>query len=268
MHYYVSQKGNLYKKSYPSYLRDCVPTLGMRFAVRCINNEWGQQMRLPKELIELSKSTDVPFEPKWEFGRFSSTTVGFFGRCYESRYKGHVVRYYKGCNLGVDSSGGDSYLENRLKLFHSRPLNLGLQCYFNLMPFSPWLIWSEGRNLFASKLCTSYSNIKCYAAEKKLAEALLSQSKTIDAFVKLKDFVRTLHLGRFVLVDVGLMIYFYKKPDARILDALYQFSQVLTESTHLPYKSTHWTLPLAFLGGLLAFILALIALIIMLPRAS
>jgi len=64
------------------------------------------------------------------------------------------------------------------------------------------------------------------------------------------------------------MIYFHKKPDVRLLDALYQFSQVLTESTLLPYKSTHWTLPLAFLGGLLAFLGALIALIIMLPHAS
>ena len=52
-------------------------------------------MRLPKELTELAQLTDTRFRPQWEFLRITHIFLIAFGRCYESRYKGHVFRYYK-----------------------------------------------------------------------------------------------------------------------------------------------------------------------------
>ncbi len=123
-------------------------------------------MRLPKELKELAQLTDTPFQPKWEFLRITHTFLIGFGRCYESRYKGHVFRYYKDCSWTGENPTSRIYIEKRIKLFHSRPLNIGLQCYFNVNQISSFrLSVSEWRNIFASKLRTGLKGLQCYAAE-------------------------------------------------------------------------------------------------------
>ena len=232
-------------------------------------------MRLPKELAELAQLTDTRFRPKWEFMRVTHIFLMVFGRCYESRYKGHVFRYYQNSYWrrrhrysGRDSGhGATSYVEKRLKLFHSRPLNLGLQCYFNVSQISSIrLRGSEWRNLFASKLRTRLSGVKCYAAESSAAEALLSRDKVRGALAELRDLVQNLSSGRFALVDKGVMIFFSKKPDQRMLDTLHQLSTALSESTLLHSKRTYWGLNFGYLLGSLSFLTALTVLLILMRR--
>ncbi len=221
-------------------------------------------MKLPEKLRSLAESTGVPFQSKWEFCRLTYTNVGVFGRCYESRYKGHRFRYYEGGEIGLYSY---NYVRNRLKLFHSRPLYLGLQCYFNVGRISPTdLRVGEGRNVFASRLHTSCSDIKCYAAEKSIAEVLLSQGETIEALTNLQDLAQNLSLGGFIVQDEGVMFFFDKNPDEKILDTLHQLSTVLSESTLLPNKRRYWTFDLGFLLGLLVFLMCSILAIILLKR--
>ncbi len=233
-------------------------------------------MRLPKELTELVQFTDTQFQPKWEFGRITNVFLILFGRCYESRYKGHLIRYYKDSYWSRShvyagshryTRGAAHYIEKRLKLFHSRPLNLGLQCYFNVSQISSFrLSGSEWRNLFASRLRTRLSDVKCYAAESTAAEALLLQGKVRAALGELRDLVQNLSSGRFVLVDEGVMIFFFKKPDRKMLDTLHQLSTALSESALLPDQRTYRTLNLGYLLGLLAFFAAFTALMIVMGR--
>jgi len=233
-------------------------------------------MRLPKELTELVQFTDTPFQPKWEFGRITNVFLILFGRCYESRYKGHVIRYYKDSYLSRSHANAGShrpthrlphYIEKRLKLFHSRPLNLGLQCYFNVSQISSLrLRGSEWRNLFASKLRTGLNGLQCYAAEAGAAQALLSRPETAAALGKLVDLVQNLSSGRLALVDEGVMIFFFKKPDQKMLDTLHQLSTALSESTLLPDQRTYRTLNLGYLLGALAFLTALTVLMIVMRR--
>ena len=221
-------------------------------------------MRLPRELEELAQSTDVRFRPKWEFGRITNVFLVLLGRCYESRYKGHAIRYYRDSYLRAEGNLNWIYVEKRLKLFHSRPLNLGLQCYFNVSQISSLRLWgSEWRNLFASKLRTSLSDVRCYAAETSAAQALLSRSKTTEAFAKLMDLAE-----RFVLQDEGVMIFFSREPHQRMLDTLHQLSTVLSESTLLPSERTHWTVNLGYLLGSLAFLSVLTVMMIVMSRSG
>ncbi len=224
-------------------------------------------MRLPKELKELAQVTDIPFQPKWEFLRMTHVFLPPFGRCYESRYQGHRFRYYKDCYLSGQNNSSRTYIEKRIKLFHSRPLNLGLQCYFNVNQISSLrLSVDEWRNVFASKLCNGLDDLKCYAAETRAAQALLSRSKTRDALEKLLDLVQKLSSGRFVLVDEGVMIFFSEKPEQRMLDALHQLSTALSESKLLPSERTYQTLSLGFLLVALGFLVALTVLMIVVRR--
>ena len=216
-------------------------------------------MKLPKQLRNLAEATGVPFQAKWEFG------FGF-ERCYESRYKGHLFRYYKGGKVGSFESGY-SYVRNKLKLFHSRPLYLGLQCYFNVGRISPTdLRVGEGRNVFASILHTSCSDIKCYAAEKSIAEVLLSQGETIEALTKLQDLAQKISLGGFSVQDDKVMFFFDKNPDEKVLDTMHQLSTVLSQSTLLPNRRQYWTFDLGFLLGLLVFLFCLVLAITLLNR--
>ena len=125
----------------------------------CDGSHW---MRLPKELTELAEFTDTRFRPEWEFLRITNIFLMVFGRCYESRYKGHVFRYYKDCYWTGENHTNRIYIEKRIKLFHSRPLNLGLQCYFNLSQISLYrLSVSESRNIFASHLGIGLNGLQC-----------------------------------------------------------------------------------------------------------
>ncbi len=224
-------------------------------------------MRLPKELTELAQIADTQFQSKWEFGRMTHTFLVVFGRCYESRYKGHVFRYYRDCYWSGENNSNRIYIEKRIKLFHSRPLNLGLQCYLNVSQISSYrLSASEWRNLFASKLHTGLNGLQCYAAETRAAQALLSRPEIGDALGKLVDLVQNLPSGRLVLVDDGVMIFFSKKPDQKILDTLHQLSTALSESGLLPSKRTYWSLNLGYLLGSLAFLTALTVLMILMRR--
>ena len=227
-------------------------------------------MKLPVEISNLSKSVDIPFQSKWEFGRLSDFSVFFWCRCYESRYKGHVIRFYRGQEPMSSGDGHyDPGLRNKLRLFHSRPLNLGLQCYFNVNQINPCeLGWSEARNLSASKLHTTYSGVKCYAAEKRLAGVLLSQGKIIDAFVKLRDVAGQLCSGGFLVVDDGLVVLTDEGPDERVLEAMRSLSTALTESTLLPDKRQYWTLNAPFLLGLTIFLVNSIILLILFMRGD
>ena len=216
-------------------------------------------MKLPEEIRNLSKSADFPFQSKWEWGLPSD----WVSKYYESRYKGRAIRYEEGRWVGDwDNS---RFIRHRLKLFHSRPLNLGLQCYFNVSQIiSHDLRWGEDRNVFASKLRTTCSDVKCYAAEKGLAEVLFSQGKIIEALVELRDVTRKLRSGGFVLLDEGLVILTYEASDESVLDAMHNLSTALTESTLvLPAQRKYRTLNLGPLLGLVAFLLAIILLIIL-----
>ncbi len=228
-------------------------------------------MRLPEELRNLSTSTDIPFQSKWEFGRLSDTFVFLFGKCYESRYKGHVVRYYRG--RGRYDSAGDWYsdgtLRNRLKLFHSRPLNLGLQYYFNVNQISPIeLGLREHRNVFASKLPTTHSGVKCYAAEKRLAGLLLMNGKIIDTLVTLRDVAGQLWSGGFLVLDDGLIVLADEGPDERVLEVMHGLSTALTESTLLPDKRQYWNLDVGLLLGLTIFFVNSIVILILFMRGD
>ena len=204
-------------------------------------------MRLPKELTELVQLTDTQFQPKWEFGRITNIFLIGFGRCYESRYKGHVFRYYKDCYWTGENHSSRIHIEKRIKLFHSRPHNLGLQCYFNVSQISLYrLSVSEWRNIFASKLRTGLNGLQCYAAETGAAQALLSRSKMAAALGGLVDLVQNLS-GRLVVVDEGVMIFFSKKPDQKMLETLHQLSTALSESKLLPDQRTYRTLSVGYL---------------------
>ncbi len=216
-------------------------------------------MKLPKKLRNLAEATGVPFQAKWEFG------FGF-DRYYESRYKGHLFRYYEGGESGTYETGY-SYVRNKLKLFHSRPLYLGLQCYFNVGRISPTdLRVGEGRNVFASRLDTSCSDIRCYAAEKSIAEALLSQGETMEALTKLQDLAQKLPSGGFAVQDDRVMFFFDKNPDEKMLDTMHQLSTVLSESMLLPNRRRYWTFDLGLLLGILVFLICLTLAIIVLNR--
>jgi len=224
-------------------------------------------MKLPKELTELAQLTDTQFQPKWEFMRITHVFLILFGRCYESRYQGHVIRYYKDCYWTGENHSNRVHIEKRIKLFHSRPLNLGLQCYFNVSQISLYrLSGSECRNLLASKLRNGLKGLQCYAAETGAAQALLSRSKTTEALGKLMDLVQNLSSGRFVLVDDGVMIFFFKMPDQKMLDTLLQLSTALSGSTLLPGKRTYWSLNFGYLLGTLAFLAALTVLMIVMRQ--
>ncbi len=216
-------------------------------------------MKLPEEIRNLSKSADFPFQSKWEWGLPRDWVSNY----YESRYKGRAIRYEEGRWVGDWDNSRN--IRHRLKLFHSRPLNLGLQCYFNVSQMSPHdLRRGEDRNVFASKLRTTCSDVKCYAAEKGLAELLFSQGKIIEALVELQDVTRKLRSGGFVLVDEGLVILTYEASDESVLDAMHNLSTALTESTLvLPAQRKYRTLNLGPLLGLVAFLLAIILLIIL-----
>lgn len=220
-------------------------------------------MRLPKELTELAQFTDTRFRPEWEFLRITNIFLMVFGRCYESRYKGHVFRYYKDCYWTGENHTNRIYIEKRIKLFHSRPLNLGLQCYFNLSQISLYrLSVSESRNIFASQLGIGLNGLQCYAAETRPARALLSRSKTAAALGKLVDLVQNLS-GRLVLVDEGVMIFFSQKPDQKMLDTLHELSTALSESKLLPDQRTYRTLSVGYLLVTLGFLFALTVLMIL-----
>ena len=224
-------------------------------------------MRLPKELTELAQLTDTPFRPKWELLRITNIFLILFGRCYESRYQGHLIRYYKDCYWIADNHASRIDIEKRIKLFHSRPLNLGLQCYFNVSQISLYrLSGNECRNLFASKLRNGLKGLQCYATETGAAQALLLRSKTTEALGKLMDLVQNLSSGRFVLVDDGVMIFFSKRPDQKMLDTLHQLSTALSESTLLPNRRTYRTLSVGYLLGSLAFLFALTVLMIVMRQ--
>lgn len=218
-------------------------------------------MKLPEEIRNLSKSADIPFQSKWEWG----LARDWVSKYYESRYKGRPIRYEEGGWVGDSDRSQTGFIRHRLKLFHSRPLNLGLQCYFNMSQISPHdLRWGEDRNLFAPKLRTTCSDVKCYAAEKGLAEVLFSQGKIIEALVELRDVTRKLRSGGFVLVDEGLVILTYEAPDESVLDAMHNLSTALTESTLvLPAKRKCRSVNLGFLLGLVVFLLVIISLIIL-----
>jgi len=72
--------------------------------------------------------------------------------------------------------------------------------------------------------------------------------------------------SRLALVDEGVMIFFGKKPDQRMLDTLHQRSTALSESTLLPSKPTYWSLNLGYLLVSLAFLTALTVLMIVMGR--
>ncbi len=221
-------------------------------------------MRLPKELKELAQVTDTPFQPKWEFLRMTNIFLLVFGKCYESRYKGHVFRYYGDCNWTGQNHSNRIYIEKRIKLFHSRPLNIGLQCYFNVSQISSFrLSVSEWRNIFASKLRTGLNGLQCYAAETRAAQALLSRAKTAAALGKLVELVQNFSSGRLVLVDEGVMIFFSKKPDQKMLDTLHELSTALSESKLLPDQRTYRTLSVGYLLVTLGFLFALTLLTIL-----
>ncbi len=221
-------------------------------------------MRLPKELKELAQVTDTPFQPKWEFLRMTNIFLIVFGRCYESRYKGHVFRYYGDCYWTGQNHSNRIYIEKRIKLFHSRPLNIGLQCYFNVSQISSFrLSVSEWRNIFASKLRTGLKGLQCYAAETRAAQALLSRSKTVAALGRLVELVQNFSSGRLVLVDEGVMIFFSKKPDRKMLDTLHELSTALSESKLLPDQRTYRTLSVGYLLVTLGFLLGLTLLTIL-----
>ncbi len=221
-------------------------------------------MRLPKELKELAQLTDTPFQPKWEFLRMTNIFLLVFGRCYESRYKGHVFRYYGDCYWTGQNHSNRIYIEKRIKLFHSRPLNIGLQCYFNVSQISSFrLSVSEWRNIFASKLRTGLNGLQCYAAETRAAQALLSRAKTAAALGKLVELVQNFSSGRLVLVDEGVMIFFSKKPDQKMLDTLHELSTALSESKLLPDQRTYRTLSVGYLLVTLGFLFALTLLTIL-----
>ena len=111
----------------------------------------------------------------------------------------------------ANTGRGRSEIEKRLKLFHSRPLNLGLQGYFNMSQISSLrLSGSEWGNLFAYKLRTGLKGLQCYAAETSAVQALLSQPKIGVALGKLVSLVQNLSSGRLVLVDEGVMIFLSK----------------------------------------------------------
>jgi hypothetical protein len=224
-------------------------------------------MKLPKELTPLAQLTDTRFQPKWEFLRITHIFLILFGRCYESLYQGHVIRYYKDCYWTSENHSSRLHIEKRIKLFHSRPLNLGLQCYFNVSQISMYrLSGGECRNLFASKVRNRLKGLQCYAAETGAAQALLSRSKTTEALGKLMDLVQNLSSGRFVVVDDGVMIFFFKTPDQKMLDTLHQLSTTLSESPLLPSKRTYWSLNFGYLLGTLAFLTALTVLMIVMRR--
>jgi len=229
----------------------------------CDGSHW---MRLPKELTELAQFTDTRFRPAWEFLRITNIFLFGFGRCYESRYKGHVFRYYKDCHWTAQNNSSRIYIEKRIKLFHSRPLNLGLQCYFNVSQISLFRITvSEARNIFAAKLGTGLNGLQCYAAETRAAQALLSRSKTAAALGKLVDLVQNLS-GRLVLVDEGVMIFFSRNPDQNMLDTLHELSTALSESKLLPDQRTYRTLSVGYLLVTLGFLFALTVLMLMMMR--
>ncbi len=187
-----------------------------------------------------------------------------FGKCYESRYKGHVFRYYGDCNWTGQNHSNRIYIEKRIKLFHSRPLNIGLQCYFNVSQISSFrLSVSEWRNIFASKLRTGLNGLQCYAAETRAAQALLSRSKTVAALGRLVELVQNFSSGRLVLVDEGVMIFFSKKPDQKMLDTLHELSTALSESKLLPDQRTYRTLSVGYLLVTLGFLFALTLLTIL-----
>jgi len=187
-----------------------------------------------------------------------------FGKCYESRYKGHVFRYYGDCNWTGQNHSNRIYIEKRIKLFHSRPLNIGLQCYFNVSQISSFrLSVSEWRNIFASKLRTGLKGLQCYAAETRAAQALLSRSKTVAALGRLVELVQNFSSGRLVLVDEGVMIFFSKKPDQKMLDTLHELSTALSESKLLPDQRTYRTLSVGYLLITLGFLFALTLLTIL-----
>ncbi len=72
--------------------------------------------------------------------------------------------------------------------------------------------------------------------------------------------------SRFVLVDDGVMIFFFKTPDQKMLDNLHQLSTTLSESPLLPSKRTYWSLNFGYLLGTLAFLTALTVLMIVMRR--
>ncbi len=187
-----------------------------------------------------------------------------FGRCSESRYKGHVFRYYGDCYWTGQNHSNRIYIEKRIKLFHSRPLNIGLQCYFNVSQISSFrLSVSEWRNIFASKLRTGLNGLQCYAAEARAAQALLSRAKTVAALGKLVELVQNFSSGRLVLVDEGVMIFFSRKPDQKMLDTLHELSTALSESKLLPDQRTYRTLSVGYLLVTLGFLFALTLLVIL-----
>ncbi len=169
--------------------------------------------------------------------------------------------------MSGQNNSSRTYIEKRIKLFHSRPLNIGLQCYLNVSQISSLrLSVDEWRNIFASKLHTGLNDLRCYAAETRVAQALLSRERTAAALEKLLDLVQNLSSGRLVLVDEGVMIFFSEKPEQRMLDALHEISTALSESKLLPSERTYQTLSLGFLLVALGFLVALTVLMIVVRR--
>ncbi len=80
------------------------------------------------------------------------------------------------------------------------------------------------------------------------------------------DLVQNLSSGRFVLVDDGVMIFFSKRPDQKMLDTPHQLSTALSESTLLPNRRTYRTLSVGYLLGSLAFLFALTVLMIVMRQ--
>ncbi len=74
------------------------------------------------------------------------------------------------------------------------------------------------------------------------------------ALAKLVDLVQNLS-GRLVLGDEGVMIFFSRNPDQKMLDTLHELSTALSESKLLPDQRTYRTLSVGYLQVTLGFLL-------------
>ncbi len=82
------------------------------------------------------------------------------------------------------------------------------------------------------------------------------------ALGELVDLVQNLS-GRLVVVDEGVMIFFSKKPDQKMLDTLHELSTALSESKLLPDQRTYRTLSVGYLLVTLGSLFCLAVLMMM-----
>ena len=76
------------------------------------------------------------------------------------------------------------------------------------------------------------------------------------------DLVQNLS-GRLVLVDEGVMMFFSRNPDQKMLDTLHELSTALSESKLLPDQRTYRTLSVGYLLVTLGFLFALTVLMML-----